>query len=185
MRDADTVSGRSHGSRFLAPRGLRWTTGLVGTAAAIVLLVSGCTATRAAAVTGQGLSTAARSGPTPVRHQAELVRAPVSLTPAPNVQGDPNVGRLLFVAKPCVTCHQLSGAIATAPALIGPNLNNVALKPTLANGAVQNTPENMTRWLLDPPALKPGTAMPSTGLTEQEARDLTAFLYSQPYNPGQ
>jgi cytochrome c1 len=42
----------------------------------------------------------------------------------------------------------------------------------------------MVRWLRDPAATKPDTTMPSLGLTEEEAQDLAAFLYSQPYNPG-
>jgi cytochrome c1 len=40
----------------------------------------------------------------------------------------------------------------------------------------------MTRWLLNPAAVKPGATMPALGLIEQEARDLTVFLFSQPYN---
>jgi cytochrome c1 len=48
---------------------------------------------------------------------------------------------------------------------------------------IPNSPDNLTRWLMDPPSLKPGTAMPRVGLTEQQAQDITAFLYSQPMNP--
>jgi len=59
----------------------------------------------------------------------------------------------------------------------------MSLRPTIAGESIQNTPENLTRWIQDPPSLKPGTRMPNLGLTQQEARDLAAFLYSQPYNP--
>ena len=41
----------------------------------------------------------------------------------------------------------------------------------------------MARWILDPPALKPGTPMPTRDVTADEARDLAAFLYSLPSNP--
>jgi cytochrome c1 len=41
----------------------------------------------------------------------------------------------------------------------------------------------MTAWLMNPSALKPDARMPNTGLSQQEAQDLTAFLFSQPYNP--
>jgi cytochrome c1 len=43
----------------------------------------------------------------------------------------------------------------------------------------------MERWLLDPRSVKPNTTMPSVGLSQQEAQDLTAFLFSEPYNPVQ
>jgi cytochrome c1 len=65
----------------------------------------------------------------------------------------------------------------------GPNLTNIVLRPTIAGEAIPNSPDMLVRWLLDPPALKPGTTMPRLGLTEQEARDLAAFLESQPHNP--
>ncbi len=45
------------------------------------------------------------------------------------------------------------------------------------------TPETLTDWLRDPAALKPGTPMPSVGLTEAEAEAIAAFLYAQPYSP--
>jgi cytochrome c1 len=65
-----------------------------------------------------------------------------------------------------------------------PNLTNVVLRPTLAGETIPMSPDTLRRWLLDPPALKPGTPMPRLGLTDDQARDLAAFLYSQPYNPG-
>jgi cytochrome c1 len=107
---------------------------------------------------------------------------PARLTPAPNVPGDATNGRRLVIGKGCGGCHTVRG-VADATGVVGPNLTNVALRPTLAAETIQNSPENMVRWIMDPPALKPGTAMPKLGLTEEEARDITALLYSQPYNP--
>jgi cytochrome c len=104
------------------------------------------------------------------------------LTPAPNVPGSAESGRRLFLAKGCGGCHTLRGVL-TGTGVVGPNLTNVVLRPTLAGDTIPMSPETLTRWLLDPPALKPDTAMPRLGLAEQEARDLTAFLYSQPYTP--
>ena len=107
----------------------------------------------------------------------------VRLAPAPDVAGNPEDGRRLFLATGCGGCHSLPG-LPGATGVHGPILTNVVLRPTLAGETIPMTPENMTRWLLDPPALKPGTPMPNVGLTEQQARDITAFLYSQPRNPG-
>jgi cytochrome c1 len=63
-------------------------------------------------------------------------------------------------------------------------LTNVAVRPTLAGDQIPMTPDTLVRWLLDPPAMKPGTAMPKLGLTQQDAQDLAAFILSQPFNPG-
>jgi cytochrome c2 len=103
------------------------------------------------------------------------------LTPAPNVVGDPERGRTTFVDKGCVTCHTLRG-VPAATGIIGPNLTNVALRPTLTEANFPNNPDQMARWIMDPPTMKPGTVMPNLGLTDAQARDLTAFLYSYPYN---
>ena len=45
----------------------------------------------------------------------------------------------------------------------------------LAN-PVPNTPENMERWLREPHRVNPDSAMPDLGVTEQDARDMAAFL---------
>jgi cytochrome c2 len=112
-----------------------------------------------------------------------IAAAPPPLTPAPNTAGDPQNGRVLFTQKGCTNCHQLA-VVSAKPALIGPTLTNMALRPTIAGEQIQNTPENMAKWIMNPPAMKPGTAMPALGLSEQEARDLAAFLYAVPYNTG-
>jgi len=70
-----------------------------------------------------------------------------------------------------------------AAGVAGPNLTNVALRPTIAGETIPNSPDRLQQWLLDPPSLKPSTTMPRLGLTEQDARDLVAFLESQPHNP--
>jgi cytochrome c1 len=41
-----------------------------------------------------------------------------------------------------------------------------------------NTPADMERWLRNPPAVDPRTAMPDMGVTEQDARDIAAYLYT-------
>ena len=44
-------------------------------------------------------------------------------------------------------------------------------------GAVNNTgPADLEKWILNPPAVKPGTAMPNVGLTEDEAAKIVAYL---------
>ena len=43
---------------------------------------------------------------------------------------------------------------------------------------VFDIPANLVAWLMDPPAIDPLTAMPATGISEAEARDVAAYLYT-------
>jgi len=119
--------------------------------------------------------------PTPSGATSFGQSAPRVLTPAAEVSGDPNTGRQLILAKGCAGCHTVGG-VPGATGVAGPNLTNIALRPTLAGESIPNSPEMLEQWLLNPPAMKPGTTMPNVGLTQQEAADLTAFLESQPHN---
>jgi cytochrome c2 len=56
-------------------------------------------------------------------------------------------------------------------------LNAVARRVFLA-GHIQNTPENMMRWIQHPHAYERQTAMPEMGVTPQDSRDIVAYLYT-------
>lgn len=87
---------------------------------------------------------------------------------------DPERGRRAVNQYGCATCHHLPGAgAATAP--VGPSLRGIARRTYIAGG-LPNTPENMTAWLLDPPAVNPGTAMPNLRLRPADAQDIAAWL---------
>jgi hypothetical protein len=45
-------------------------------------------------------------------------------------------------------------------------------------GRIPNLPDPLTRWLMDPPAMKPGTLMPNVGVSFAEARHMAAYLYT-------
>ncbi|HEY3118154.1 MAG TPA: cytochrome c, partial [Chloroflexota bacterium] len=114
--------------------------------------------------------------------------AMVPLTPAPQVTGDPNRGRQLFVdarivtPAGCASCHTIRG-VPGATGIVGPNLTNITLRPTLAGDTIPNNSTNLVRWIMDPPSLKQNALMPNLGVSQQDAQDLAAFLASQPYNP--
>ena len=101
-----------------------------------------------------------------------LAAAGVALEP-----GSPAAeGAQIIATKPCVGCHTIPG-IPGATGQVGPNLTGVASRPKIAGGAVSNTgPADLKAWILNPPALKPGTAMPNVGLTDDEATNIVAFL---------
>ncbi|HEU5276513.1 MAG TPA: c-type cytochrome [Xanthobacteraceae bacterium] len=92
------------------------------------------------------------------------------------VGGDPNRGATLIRQSGCGACHEIPG-IEGADGLVGPPLNRIASRIYIA-GVLRNTPASMTAWLRDPQAIVPGNAMPNVGLTEKDARDVAAYLFT-------
>lgn len=88
--------------------------------------------------------------------------------------GDAARGEVLMTRYGCGACHEIPG-IAGARGTVGPPLHNLADRAYLA-GVLSNTPGGLIRWLLNPPAHSPETAMPDLGLNEGEARHIAAFL---------
>jgi cytochrome c len=76
----------------------------------------------------------------------------------------------------CGYCHQIPG-LEENPTIVGPPLTALAERWYIA-GRLPNTPDNLVRWIMDPQGVKPGTAMPTLGVTEAEARDIAAYLYT-------
>ena len=82
---------------------------------------------------------------------------------------------LPVLALPCVGCHMVQGT--TAQGLVGPDLSHVASKKSIAGGAISPVNEDtLTRWLKNPPAMKPGTAMPNLGLSDEQVHDIVQWL---------
>jgi cytochrome c oxidase subunit 2 len=105
------------------------------------------------------------------------------------VDEDPLVaeGRDVFLNQSfCVACHAINGT--PAGGVIGPNLTRFGARSTLGAGMLENTPENLFRWIRDPQSVKPDARMPgvsyeaggwpSTNLTDDQVRALAAYLTS-------
>jgi cytochrome c len=90
--------------------------------------------------------------------------------------GDVQRGKAQIMATGCGACHVING-ISTARGAVGPPLSGVAGR-SLIGGVLPNTPDNLVRWIEDPPSISPNTAMPNLGLTTQQARDIAAYLYA-------
>lgn len=90
--------------------------------------------------------------------------------------GDPRRGARVIADRGCGTCHVIPG-IRGASGLAGPPLMWMASRLYIA-GRVPNDADAMIRWVRTPEAIDPLTAMPNLGLSEQEARDVTAYLYT-------
>jgi cytochrome c1 len=52
-------------------------------------------------------------------------------------------------------------------------------KRVYVGGVLTNSPDNLIRWIVDPQQFSPRTAMPATGISEPEARDVAAYLYAR------
>jgi cytochrome c oxidase subunit 2 len=83
-------------------------------------------------------------------------------------------GQQVFLSSTCVLCHQISGIHAFGR--IGPDLSHVGGRLIIAAGALENTHENLKKWLADPQAVKPGTQMPKTSLSQENLDALTDYL---------
>lgn len=90
--------------------------------------------------------------------------------------GDLQRGQRLVVEYGCHSCHTIPG-VREAKATVGPPLNDWADRHYIA-GALSNTPDNLILWLREPQSIEPGTAMPDMGVTDQDARDIAAYLFN-------
>ena len=86
--------------------------------------------------------------------------------------GDPGKGMVAIGKYGCGGCHTIPG-VDGATATVGPPLTNIASR-TVLGGHLQNTPANMITWIQNDPK----NVMPDMGVTDQDARDITAYLYT-------
>jgi cytochrome c oxidase subunit 2 len=92
------------------------------------------------------------------------------------VSGEAEQGRALFLSSSCMQCHAVEGTAAVGSA--GPDLTHFASRGILAAGALENTPENLRRWLADPQAIKPGCHMPNMKLSTPQIEEVARYLES-------
>lgn len=122
-----------------------------------------------------------------------VVASPADFTQWREQQVQPAVNPTLptsFATKGCVGCHAVSGAQtadgAKAVGITGPNLTHFGSRMTIAAGTLDNTPENLHRWLDEPNVVKRGNLM-SVAITDDtlspdEIDELVQYLES--LNPG-
>jgi cytochrome c oxidase subunit 2 len=102
------------------------------------------------------------------------------------LSGDAAAGMKLFLhgasagafpgGPACSGCHTVTGT--SAQGIIGPNLTHFASRTRFAGETFVRTTNNLTRWLQNPPGMKPGVDMPKLGLTSTQIKELIAFLQS-------
>lgn len=90
--------------------------------------------------------------------------------------GDVEAGRVALATYGCHSCHTIPGVVG-ANSLVGPPLNGWAQRAYIA-GSLPNEPEHLVSWIRYPQAIEPGTAMPNLGVTEEDAVNMSAYLYT-------
>jgi cytochrome c2 len=90
--------------------------------------------------------------------------------------GNARAGRNTIRKYGCYACHTIDG-VPGARGLVGPPLDGVGNRQFIA-GELPNTPENLMRWIQHPRQVEPHTLMPEMGVTEQDSRDIAAYLYT-------
>jgi cytochrome c len=90
---------------------------------------------------------------------------------------DPGAARGIELASRygCASCHEIPGAAVSGH--VGPTLRGVQRRAYLAGG-LPNTPEQMVALIRFPDRARPGTLMPNLRVSEPDARELAAFLYT-------
>jgi cytochrome c1 len=61
---------------------------------------------------------------------------------------------------------------------VGRPLDGLAKRRVIA-GALENTQDNLVRWIRNPQAVDPQAAMPNMGVSERDALDISAYLLSK------
>ena len=90
--------------------------------------------------------------------------------------GDPSRGPAAIQKYGCIACHVVPGVVG-ARGQVGPALNGLTGRSIIA-GRLSNTPENLVQWIRDPQGVSPGTVMPNMGVSDADARDIAAYLYT-------
>jgi cytochrome c1 len=101
---------------------------------------------------------------------------PTRVPYAVDTGGDATRGAAAIAQYGCGACHTIPG-IRGARGLVGPPLMWWSRRTFIA-GELPNTPENLVNWIRNPQAIEPHTAMPALGVTDQQARDIAAYLYT-------
>lgn len=93
---------------------------------------------------------------------------------APETLPNADRGRLAMYGYACIACHRIPGLVGPQ-ADVGPPLAGIGARRYIA-GVLTNNEDNMVRWIRHPTQVDPLTAMPDLEVTEQDARDMAAYL---------
>ena len=88
--------------------------------------------------------------------------------------GNAQQGLVIIERSGCGSCHLVPG-VPDSEGLVGPPLHGFAHRRFVA-GLLPNTPDHLIYWIRFPQSVVPGNVMPNSGLSEDQARDVAAYL---------
>jgi cytochrome c2 len=91
--------------------------------------------------------------------------------------GDPARAPAAIRRYGCGGCHTIPG-IPGGDGQVGGPLADI-IHRVYVGGVLTNSPEHLAQWIVMPQTFSPRSAMPATGISESEARDVVAYLYSR------
>jgi cytochrome c1 len=91
--------------------------------------------------------------------------------------GDSSRAPMLLTRYGCGGCHTIPG-VPGADGRVAAPLQALRERVFIGGGVARNTAENLVAWIVDPESFSPRSAMPRTGITEAEARDVATYLYA-------
>jgi cytochrome c oxidase subunit 2 len=83
-------------------------------------------------------------------------------------------GQRVFMSSGCPLCHSIAGTDARGT--VGPGLSHFKSRGALAAGTLANNRANLTRWIQNPAAIKPGVRMPALPLDSAQLSALVSYL---------
>ncbi len=101
-------------------------------------------------------------------------RQAVDARPA-NAEEERGLG--VFMAYGCASCHVIEGVVGPGfqrPA--GPELTDMGARLTLGALTLDNDPESLAGWIIDPHRHKPGVRMPSHRMPDEDLSALVTYL---------
>jgi mono/diheme cytochrome c family protein len=109
----------------------------------------------------------------------ELTHEPPGASCEPRIDLPPadEPGEVLLLQYGCHSCHIIEGVVGpqthAAPPLVDwPRRAYIA-------GVLPNNQDNLARWIMEPQAVSPQTAMPALGVPAAHARQMAKYLFAQ------
>lgn len=96
------------------------------------------------------------------------------LQPAPPITtATAQTNQNAFILR-CGACHTVRGT--DAGGIVGPDLSHLMNRHTIAAGTIANTPGNLSAWIANPQGIKPGSLMPTLGISGRELNEIRSYL---------